>query len=95
MDNINGRLFEKWDKTLIVQKTCPGHETFWMPSLLSTLGFHCLIQDVHVSGWKQKFKDKQPSGNILQSYLFLVTKLSFGKTVSHFILSHFSDGLWI
>ena len=36
-----------------------------------------------------KMQGKQPPGNLLQSYLFLVTKLSFGKTVVHFSLSQF------
>ena len=42
-----------------------------------------------------KMQGKQRPGNMLQKYLFLVTKLSFdvGETVVHFSLSRFSGGL--
>ena len=42
-----------------------------------------------------KMQDKQPPSNTLQSYLILVTQLSFGETVVHFSLSQFSGGLWL
>ena len=48
-----------------------------------------------ISGSKQKTQGKRPPGNSLQSYLFLLTKLSFGKTVVHFNFSHLSGGLWM
>ena len=53
-------------------------------------------EDVGMYFWLEtKMQGKQPPGNTLQGYLFLVTKLSFGETVVHFSLSHFSSGLWM
>ena len=53
-------------------------------------------EDVGVYIWLEtKMQGKQLPGNTLQSYLFLVTKLSFGETVVHFSLSYFSGGLWM
>ena len=52
------------------------------------------IEDVRMYFWLEtKMQGKQPPSNSLQSYLFLVTKLSFGKTVVRFSLSHFKSDL--
>ena len=95
----------KWYSTLIVEKSSPGHDSLWMFSLLSAQRFHLLNQDffpmkcrptedVRMYFWLEtKMQGKQPPGNSLQSYLFLVTKLSFGKTVVRFSLSHFESDL--
>ena len=48
-----------------------------------------------VCPFEAKMQGKQPPGNTLQSYLFLDTKLSCGKTDVRFNLSHFSGGLWM
>ena len=51
-------------------------------------------EDVRMYFWLEtKMRGKQPPDNSLQSYLFLVTKLSFGKTVVRFSLSHFESDL--
>ena len=98
-------MLEKWDSTLIVQKSCPGHYSLLMLSSLSTQRYHCLNQDffpmkccptedVRMYFWLEtKMQGKQPLSNSLQSYLFLVTKLSFGQTVVRFSLSHFESDL--
>ena len=53
-------------------------------------------EDVGMYFWVEtKMQGKQPLGNTLQSYLVLVTKLSFGETAVHFYLSHFLGGLWM
>ena len=41
-----------------------------------------------------KMKGKQPPGNTLQSYLFLVTNYPSAKQLST-LVSHFSGGLWM
>ena len=52
------------------------------------------IEDIKMYFWLEtKIQSKQPPGNSMQSYLFLVTKLSFGKTVARFSLSHFKTDL--
>ena len=51
-------------------------------------------EDFRMYFWlESKMQGKQPPGNSLQSYLFLVTKLSFGKTVVLFSLFHFEIDL--
>ena len=53
-------------------------------------------EDVGMYYWLEtKMQFKEPLGNTLQCYLSLVTKLSFGETVVHFSISHFSGDLWI
>ena len=50
-------------------------------------------EDVGMYFWLEiKMQGKQPPSNKLQSYLLLVTKLSFGEIVVHFSLFHFSCG---
>ena len=56
----------------------------------------CPTEDVGMYFWLEtKMQGKQPPSNSLQSYLFLIKKLSFGETVVHFSFSHFQGGLWI
>ena len=51
-------------------------------------------EDIRMYFWlNTKMQGKQPPGNSLQSYLILVTKLFFGKTVVCFGFSHFESDL--